>query len=412
MHPTSGAYDLRLFRDDQLVGEYPEWTKGPMEARARAQYESNREHWRSQHRIVDVGAQIVTLTHVRLPQRSGAKNVAFTAYAFNSDRVKSLMTPPFEYSLPGPKGTAPRRAYLVTMGVNANQSPNLNLELAVSSAERARSLLRDKLRAEYTEVVEISLYSDLDTESNQPKLRVASKADLGAVLDVLAGRSVETKLRDEVDPKHELRAATPDNAVVLYVASHGYADPEGTFYLMPYDTGLNWGITEDVLTRCQTKPDQSTACMQAEDLLAHSVSSADLTAWWSGVDAGEMVMILDSCHSGAVSGKEFRPGPLGDPGFGQLSYDKGMQIFSASQPAQTAQGEWIGGGEGRTLLVDALETVEKANPQNTLEQWLQATEQQLPITAKRLYPTLRQEDAQTPVLLDFAKKADLPAAPW
>jgi hypothetical protein len=306
-----------------------------------------------------------------------------------------------------------RRAYLLTIGVNANQSPNLNLELAVSSAERARSLLRDKLRAEYTEVVEIPLYSDLDTESNQPKLKVASKADLRAVLDVLAGRSVEAKLRDEVDPKHELRAAGPDDAVVLYVASHGYADPQGTFYLMPYDTGPNWGVTEDVLTRCETKPDQSAACKQAGDLLAHSVSSADLTAWWSGVDAGEMVMILDSCHSGAVSGKEFRPGPLGDPRFGQLSYDKGMQILSASQPAQTAQGEWVSGGEGRTLLVDALETVAKTNPQNTLEQWLQDTEQQLPTTAKRLYPTLRDNEVQLPVLLDFATRRTIvgPNAP-
>ncbi len=114
-------------------------------------------------------------------------------------------------------------------------------------------------------------------------------------------------------------------------------------------------------------------------------------------------MILDSCHSGAVPGKEFRPGPLGDPGFGQLSYDKGMQILSASQPAQTEQGEWVTGGEGRTLLVDALETVAKANPQQTLEQWLEGTEQQLPITAKRLYPALKEEDVQLPVLLDFTK---------
>ena len=57
-------------------------------------------------------------------------------------------------------------------------------------------------------------------------------------------------LRQEVDPEHKLKAARPDDAVVLYVASHGYADSNGTFYLMPYDTGppgATWGITEDVL---------------------------------------------------------------------------------------------------------------------------------------------------------------------
>ena len=290
------------------------------------------------------------------------------------------------------------------MGVNANQSHNLNLELAVSSAERVRALLRNKLQLDYSEVVEVPLYSDLDADSNHVRLKTATKADLRAVLDLLAGRSVNPRLRDEVDPRHQLRAAGPDDAVVLYVASHGYADPQGTFYLMPYDTGSNWGVTEDVLTRCQTSPDQSLACKQAKDLLAHSVSSADLTLWWSGVDAGEMVMILDSCHSGAVPGKEFRPGPLGDPGFGQLSYDKGMQILSASQPTQTEQGEWVSGGEGRTLLVDALETVAKSNPQHTLEQWLRDAKQQLPVTARQLYPTLKEETAQLPVLLDFTKK--------
>jgi hypothetical protein len=57
--------------------------------------------------------------------------------------------------------------------------------------------------------------------------------------------------------------------------------------------------------------------------LAHSVSSSDLAAWWNGADAGETLMILDSCHSGAAAGKEFDPDHSGDPGLGQLRYDKG-----------------------------------------------------------------------------------------
>jgi hypothetical protein len=114
-------------------------------------------------------------------------------------------------------------------------------------------------------------------------------------------------------------------------------------------------------------------------------------------------MILDSCHSGAVPGKEFRPGPLGDPGFGQLSYDKGMLILAASQPAQTEQGEWVTGGEGRTLLVDALEVVVRENQQGSLAQWLHAVEEQLPRTAQQLYPALKEGDTQLPLLLDFAK---------
>ena len=36
------------------------------------------------------------------------------------------------------------------------------------------------------------------------------------------------------------------------------------------------------------------------------------------IDAGQMVLLLDSCHSAAVSGPNFKPGPMGDRGFGQL----------------------------------------------------------------------------------------------
>jgi hypothetical protein len=157
--------------------------------------------------------------------------------------------------------------------------------------------------------------------------------------------------------------------------------------------------------RCLVKSDDSAGCKQARDLLAHSVSSADLTAWWSAIDAGGMIMILDSCHSGAVPGTEFRPGPLGDPGFGQLSYDKGMQILSASQPTQTAHGEWITGGEGRTLLVDALEkTAAGDSSKPDVGRWLRDTEQQLPVIARQLYPALKEGEIQLPVLLDFARR--------
>lgn len=405
----SGAEDLRLFRDGQLVAQWPEAVSstesspGPQGAEL--------EVWRKLHRIeLTKGRSTHTFSHIRLPQRAGVKKVAFTAYAFNADRVKSLTTPPFEYALPSVTvAVAPRRAYLIIMGVNANQSYNLNLELAVSSAQAATRLLHEKLAGEY-KVTDISLFSTVAKDSPRVVLKDATKANLKAVLDLLAGRTVDPSLRAEVDPKQQLRVAGPDDAVVFYVASHGYADPQGTFYLMPYDTGSHWGIMEADLTRCRLHPDASSLCQQAEDLLAHSISSADLAGWWNGVDAGEMMMILDSCHSGAAAGKEFRPAPLGDPGLGQLSYDKGMQILSASQPAQTERGEWVTGGEGRTLLVDALESVAKANPAHTLEEWLHDAEQQLPVTAQQLYPALKEDEVQVPMLLDFVRKENIASA--
>jgi hypothetical protein len=195
--------------------------------------------------------------------------------------------------------------------------------------------------------------------------------------------------------------------VVLYVASHGYVDPSGTFYLVPYDTGSSWGITEDILDRCSIANDHSQMCKDSEFFLHSSISSGDLAAWWHGVDAGEVVMILDSCHSGAAAGKEFRPGPLGDPGLGQLSYDKAMRILAASQPAQTERGTWIKGGDGQTLLVVALETIASANPNWTLAELLKGTEQELPQVMKRLYPQMSEDEVQLPELLDFSGRKPL-----
>jgi hypothetical protein len=216
---------------------------------------------------------------------------------------------------------------------------------------------------------------------------------------------VDPLQRREVDPNSQLRRATPDDAVVLYVASHGYADPQGTFYLVPYDTGSSWGITEDVLTRCRIKNEESPACRQAQTFLGHSVSSADLAAWWRGIDAGEAVMILDSCHAGAAPGQAFRPAPLGDAGLGQLSYDKGMRILVASQPAQTAQGAWVEGGEGQTLLVEALEAIARVNPRWSLAEWLKATEHELPRRMKQMQSQIQDRDVQLPQLFDFSGRS-------
>ena len=50
-----------------------------------------------------------------------------------------------------------------------------------------------------------------------------------------------------------------------------------------------------------------------------------------------MVLVLDTCHSAAsVGGDDFRPGPMGDAGLGQLAYDKGMRVLAATQPGDAA----------------------------------------------------------------------------
>ena len=402
----SGAFDLRLLRDGRLVGQWPDVPEAD-EKSSNSSADKNAEiqKWQKLHQIELVNDEgIHTFRHVRLPQRTGEKAVGFTAYAFNGDRVKGRTTPPSKYSLPvftdNATAVARPRAYLIAVGVNANQS-GWNVDFAVSSAEDALRLLHRKLAAEY-ETVDVSLFSTLAPDSPRVILQQATKANLKAVFDLLAGRPIEAGLRNAVDPDHRIQAAAPDDAVVLYVSSHGYADPYGTFYIVPYDTGGVLGVTEDSLTHCRTQTDdESYACQRAEAFLKRTISSGEFAQWWSGIDAGEMVTILDSCHSAAVHGREFRPGPLGDAGFGQMSYDKGMRILSATQSDKTARATLLN-GLGHSLLVEGLNEAAKKHPDGSISEWLHETEREVPLLMHRLYPDLRDGEVQVPELLDLA----------
>jgi WD40 repeat protein len=391
----SGVYDLRLFRDGQMVWG---WSTEPTNP------DMTLERWREHYRIIDTGEMVITIPHIRLPQRQGVTQSTFTVYTYNNDQVKSETSPPFPWKIAPVAKPQPRYAYLITMATNANQS-GWDLTLAVASAKLATDLWLNKLQPNY-EVVPIVLESKTDANGVILPNVTATKAHLRTVLDVLAGRekSVPHDLRAAVDPTGKLRIATPDDAVIVYIASHGYVTPQGQFYVIPYDTGTQRGITEKLLTQCQQQP-AGKSCAVAKNFLDHAISSEELSFWWHGVDAGELVLVLDTCFSAAVPGQDFRPGPLGDPGFGQLSYDKGMRILAATQPDKTARAL---ARLGHTLLVEALKTASQGRQDQSIAEWFRATEHVLPQKVQLLYPELKENDLQLPELMDFASKKTIP----
>src|SRR5262249_47994384 len=123
------------------------------------------------------------------------------------------------------------------------------------------------------------------------------------------------------------KIATPDDTFVLSFSGHGYTDKQNRFFLFP----------SDLAGDCKRFDDRS---------LASSISSDELTEWARPIDAGEIVIILDACYSGAsVEAGGFRPGPMGSPGLGQLAYDKRIRILAASQSTQAAaETSWLGMG--------------------------------------------------------------------
>jgi WD40 repeat protein/uncharacterized caspase-like protein len=305
----SGVHDLRLFRDGHLVGYAPE---------------------RGGEVAVDegTGSAVVTFAGVRLPRVAGLERVELSAYAFNDDRVKSV-TDRRTYDLP--KGLTPvkGRAFCIGIGVNAYEDPSLNLRFAVNDAREMQRLIAERLArtGRYEEVVPVALVSDAATP------RTATKANVKAVFDLLAGRPVDPKQLAGISGASRLRQARPEDVVFIAFAGHGYADGRGNFYVVPHDIGRD--------ARARLAAVGEGRLLEHVDadgpgVLDRCISSEELSQWLRDVDAGDMILVIDACQSAALTGESFKPGPMGSRGLGQLAYDKGMRVLAATQADNVA----------------------------------------------------------------------------
>ena len=151
------VYDLRLFRDGQLVGRWPEpaedTTTDP-DPMAKDQMDA----WRDANRVTD-GTASRTFS-VRLPHREKAGPMEFTAYAFNEDRVKST-TARTRFDAPANPPISRPHAYLICMGVASSQNRRWDLAFPASDARRIQDVLRGALeRQGHYEVVPVLLTSE------------------------------------------------------------------------------------------------------------------------------------------------------------------------------------------------------------------------------------------------------------
>jgi uncharacterized caspase-like protein len=334
---ATAAHDLRLFRNGQMVG----YAEG---------------------QLAEAGGKPFQRSfRVRLP--SGMAPLNFTAYAFNDDRVKSS-TAHQTYTPQDAIVVGKPRAYLITVGVNRHDNPAWNLRYAANDARQIGQSLAPLLKKQnsYEDVVTIPLISDSEGRD------LATKANIKAVLDLLAGRKADVSAILGGD---KLRQATPDDLVLISFSGHGYGE-SGLFYLIPGDTGAGSGR--------EIKP----------ELTAHAISSDELSAWLRDVDAGNMAMIVDACHSAASVGDEFKPGPMGSRGLGQLAFDKGMLILAASQADDVAlESDLIKQGLLSFALVEnGLESQQAdfkpKDKKITLEEWLSYGVSRVPSLAEEV----------------------------
>jgi WD40 repeat protein len=277
----SGARDVRLFRNGTLVKLWP----GDV-----------------------LGGQSRTSLETTLPIVAGENRL--TAYAFNRENVKSAdasLTVTGAASL-NRQGTA----YVLALGVNQYDNAQYNLKYAVADA----TTFADEIRAQQGKVgrfdrVEVVELLDKD----------ATKANVLLALRRLAANVALPPGAPAAFAK--LSQAEPEDAVIIYFAGHGTAQG-ARFYLVPHDLGYSG-------------PRAGIDAQAVETILSHSVSDLELESAVEGLQAGQLVLVIDACNSGqALEAEEKRRGPMNSKGLAQLAYEKGMYILTAAQSYQAA----------------------------------------------------------------------------
>ena len=308
---TSGVYDLRLFRDFRFAAHSPyDQDLKPQDELA---------DWRAHNRLIDDDANpgdgmYQKVFRVFLPTATGTEKPVFSAYAFNEDRVKSETDYYLDYVRPEIKPRKPR-AFVISIGVDAYDEEHLKLDYAAADARLMHSRLTDIPGYEMRRLVVAA----------DGKNSVKATADaINMIMAMLAGIDRDqgmTLLAEHGIDGSVLEQSTPDDLVIFSFSGHGWADEQRNFYMLPSDT--IWP---------QSESGEATAPQ-----IPSLVNMDEMTMWLRIMDAAEIVLIIDACHAGAsVETPNFKAGPLGDRGLGQLAYDKGIKILVATQAEDVA----------------------------------------------------------------------------
>lgn len=218
-----------------------------------------------------------------------------TAYAFNHDNIKSSDA---TLVVNGAKSLKRQgTAYILAIGVNNYSNSQYDLKYAVADAEDfSTEVKRQQETLKRYAKVEVTSLSNVD----------ATKANITQKLSQLT------------------TLVQPEDAVIVFFAGHGTAHGN-QFYLIPHDLGY-------------AGPRETLNEAGLQVILSHSISDRELEKLFEGIDAGQLLLVIDACNSGqALEAEEKRRGPMNSKGLAQLAYEKGMYVLTAAQSYQAAQ---------------------------------------------------------------------------
>ncbi len=343
----AGARDVRLFRNGTLVRA---WRGDALKGQKQAALEAE------------------------IPIVAGENRLM--VYAFNRDGVKSsdaVLTVTGDASLRR-KGVA----YIIACGVNQYANAQYNLKYAVADANSfAEEVRAQQMKLQNYERVEIIPL--LDKDATKANILLALRRLSNAQAALPAGAPPELS---------KIQAAQPEDAVLIFFAGHGAARGP-RFYLIPHDLG--YAGARNALT-----------AEAVQTILSRSVSDLEIEAALEGVDAGQLLFVLDACNSGqALEAEEKRRGPMNSTGLAQLAYEKGMYILTAAQSYQAAlEAAELGHGYLTFALIEdglkkGLADKDPKDGQALAREWFNYSVERV--------PQMQEREMRTRLLLDFAE---------
>lgn len=211
-----------------------------------------------------------------------------------------------ELSLPYlPPRTEKPDMYVLAVGVSSYRDTNINLRYPADDARAVAAAFRDIASALYGKV--------------HPRVLVNGDATRGAIMGALEGIAREAKKSD---------------AVVVFLAGHGDTESD-TYYYLPHDADI-------------------------ADLKSSCLSHGDIGAFARGLAANKVVLLLDTCKSGAAV-KGLHAAALAR-GFedhkimARVAREHGIAVFSAASLSQEAyEIRALGHGIFTYCLLEALD---------------------------------------------------------
>src|SRR5688572_28397739 len=141
--------------------------------------------------------------------------------------------------MPVPAERRSARAYVISIGVNTYADPSWNLKYAVRDAAEMQEKLAASLEAArrpeaspsgpvraraagIEKVVRVRLIADA-APPQKDDVR-ATKENIKAAIDLLAGREVPPEIRSWFKGADPIEPARPEDLVIITFSGHGYAD--------------------------------------------------------------------------------------------------------------------------------------------------------------------------------------------